>query len=248
MGDMFEDILDVPPPPYTSENNNNKGDPMNCEDADDYVVVPDIAGAEKHKAEGNALYKQKEYKKALEKYSEAHRLHPTSHIYLGNRAAVCLALENYTDALWDSREACRLDNTYVKGYSRQIKCNIALGQVAAARAVLKSASQFTEDSIEDTFRHEITQLNCIEEMTESGRKAEQKQDYRTAYYYYKKASEIAVGCSSLKLLAAENMALHGPARRAGTRHQYFTKEQQGCLRHLRTRTVLLFGRYDGKGF
>lgn len=179
------------------------------EEPEDYVVVPDIAGAEKAKLEGNELYKNKEYYKALDKYSEAHRLHPTSHIYLGNRAAVCLALEKYTDALHDSQEACKLDNTYIKGYSRQIKCQIALGQVAAARAVLKAASQFTEDSVEDTFKNEIVQLAQIEEHTEIAKKAEDKQDYRTASYYYKKASEIAVGCSSRKLLAAENMALHG---------------------------------------
>merc|ERR1711881_38969 len=41
------------------------------------------------------------------------------------------------------------------------------------------------------------------------KEAEQKIDYRTASYYYRQASDIAVGCPSLKLSVAENMALNG---------------------------------------
>ena len=61
--------------------------------------------------------------------------HPTNPIYLGNRSAVYIAKNQYNLALRDSKEATNLDNTYIKGYSRQIKCNIALGNLAAAKSI-----------------------------------------------------------------------------------------------------------------
>ena len=92
----------------------------------DYVMVPDLQGAEKAKAEGNELYKAAKYFEAIEKYSEAIKLNPSSHIYLGNRSAVYLTQQKYNNALEDSIAACKLDPKYGKGYSRQLKCNIAI--------------------------------------------------------------------------------------------------------------------------
>ena len=61
-------------------------------------------------------------------------LQPTNAIYLGNRSAVYMTMEKFGLALRDSKEATNLDGTYVKGYARQIKCNVALGNLAAAKS------------------------------------------------------------------------------------------------------------------
>lgn len=196
---------DQPSPAHDANNNASKpGTP------EDYVMVPDIPGAEDAKAEGNELYKQKLYRKALEKYQEAHRLYPTQHTYLGNIAATHLALENYKDALYASQEACKLDNTYVKGYSRQIKCQIYLGQTAAARSVLNEAEKHMFDaSLEATFAQELQQMAQLERHLEMAKNAEAKQDHRQSQFFYSQACSIAVACPILKIKQAENMALAG---------------------------------------
>ena len=108
---MSEMETDQSPPPYDANNNTSKpGTP------EDFVMVPDIPGAEDAKAAGNELYKSKEYRKALEKYEEAHKLYPTQHTYLGNIAATHLVLENYKDALYRT-----LDNLLNQKYSKIIK-------------------------------------------------------------------------------------------------------------------------------
>ena len=131
------------PPEYDTNNNDSKPTtPVpDLIEQEDFVMVPDIPGAEEAKAAGNVFYKNQEYRKALEQYQEAHKLYPTHHTYLGNIAATYLALQNYRDALLASQDACKLDSTYVKGYSRQIKCQIYLGQGAAARSVMNEAEK-----------------------------------------------------------------------------------------------------------
>ena len=194
-----------PPPEYDTNNNTSKpGTP------EDFVMVPDIPGAEDAKAAGNELYKSKEYRKALEKYEEAHKLYPTQHTYLGNIAATHLALQNYKEALYASQEACKLDSTYVKGYSRQIKCQIYLGQIAAARSVMNEAEKHLMDaSLEATFSQELHQLATLEKNLEMAKNAEEKGDYRQSHFFYEQSCNIAVACPILKIKQAENMALSG---------------------------------------
>ena len=83
------------------------------------------------KEEGNAHYKNKEYRKALLLYSRAIELCPDCAVYYGNRAACRMMMGLYTDALQDARESIRLDPTFVKGYVRVVKCLLALGDSAA---------------------------------------------------------------------------------------------------------------------
>ena len=109
----------------------------------DYVLTPDINGAEAAKAKGNELYKAKKFDDALEQYTKAHELYPTNAIYLGNRSAVYIAKNDYSNALRDSQEATKLDSSYIKGYSRQIKCNIAMGNLGAA----KQTCQYVKSSV-----------------------------------------------------------------------------------------------------
>ena len=200
------------PPEYDTNNNDSKPTTPVPEliEQEDFVMVPDIPGAEEAKAEGNAFYKTQEYRKALEKYQEAHKLYPTHHTYLGNIAATYLALQNYRDALLASQDACRLDSTYVKGYSRQIKCQIYLGQGAAARSVMNEAEKHLMDaSLEVTFGVELAQLATLERNLELAKNAEDKKDFRQSQFFYKQATEIAPGSTLLKMKQAESMALGG---------------------------------------
>ncbi|KAJ6601431.1 hypothetical protein DFH09DRAFT_563402 [Mycena vulgaris] len=73
------------------------------------------------KAEGNVLHGQAKYQAAYQKYSEAIKetpANPILAILYANRAASCLAMKEYLDALADGQNAAKLDPTYVKAWAR----------------------------------------------------------------------------------------------------------------------------------
>ena len=88
--------------------------------------------AEAAKQEGNDFFRQKQYTKAVAKFSESLQHKPTDPFVLGNRAAALLALGRAEDALADAKEAIRLDPNYVKGYYRCTSALLALGRNSSA--------------------------------------------------------------------------------------------------------------------
>merc|ERR1739838_698748 len=157
--------------------------------------------AERKKNEGNELYKAKDYREALKLYAEAIKLCPDCAAYYSNRSACYMMLGKYHDALNDAREAVRLDSTFVKGYIRVAKCNIALGDATAALSVLRQATEFEPSNriVRDEINNGQALIRCQEEVT----KAAEKQDYRTAIFHLDRALELAVGCRNLKINKAE---------------------------------------------
>mmetsp|Transcript_44882 Transcript_44882/g.100898 ORF Transcript_44882/g.100898 Transcript_44882/m.100898 type:complete len:500 (+) Transcript_44882:103-1602(+) len=109
-----------------------------------------FAAAEKAKAEGNQLFKDRNYARALAAYSEAIDLsesaggdgldsldgdkpkNPSIQIYYANRAFCHIKLENYGSALLDSTKAIEADETFPKGWYRRGSANLALGRAKDA--------------------------------------------------------------------------------------------------------------------
>ncbi|ORY70550.1 hypothetical protein LY90DRAFT_334468, partial [Neocallimastix californiae] len=60
--------------------------------------------AEKVKAEANVLFKNKNYDKAIEKYTEAIKLNPFVPVYYSNRAFAYIKEESYGYALADANK------------------------------------------------------------------------------------------------------------------------------------------------
>merc|ERR1711976_751905 len=73
--------------------------------------------AQKFKNEGNALVKEKKFKEAIDKYSQAINCQESA-IFYCNRAAAYTSLENYEEALQDCKKAISFDPDYSKAYSR----------------------------------------------------------------------------------------------------------------------------------
>merc|ERR1712193_558656 len=73
--------------------------------------------ANKLKSEGNQLMKDKKFKEAIERYSEAINVQESA-IYYCNRAAAYTSLENYEEALQDCKKAISFEPDYSKAYSR----------------------------------------------------------------------------------------------------------------------------------
>ena len=83
------------------------------------------------KETANDLYKQGKFIEAIEVYSKAIRLNPTS-IYYANRSSANLRLGRFDCAMVDATQAIIIDNTYLKGYARRADAHMALNQYALA--------------------------------------------------------------------------------------------------------------------
>jgi small glutamine-rich tetratricopeptide repeat-containing protein alpha len=88
------------------------------------VVNPE---AEKLKSAGNAAMQQKDYKTAIEKYTEAISFSPANPIYLSNRAAAYSASGDHKAAAADAEIAVASDPKYTKAWSRLGLAKFAMG-------------------------------------------------------------------------------------------------------------------------
>ncbi|KAF3767040.1 TPR-like protein, partial [Cryphonectria parasitica EP155] len=83
--------------------------------------------AESLKSKGNAAMAQKDYKKAIDLYSQALALNPGNAIYLSNRAAAYSADKDHESARADAEAAVAVEPTYTKAWSRLGLARFALG-------------------------------------------------------------------------------------------------------------------------
>ncbi|ETL27101.1 hypothetical protein L916_19323 [Phytophthora nicotianae] len=85
-------------------------------------IDPEKALAAKN--EGNEFFKNGEFPKAVERYTEAIKRDPSCAVYYANRAAAYTKLTSFNEAKKDCEKAIELDPKYVKAYSRMgaIQC------------------------------------------------------------------------------------------------------------------------------
>ncbi|PIA16040.1 Serine/threonine-protein phosphatase-like protein [Coemansia reversa NRRL 1564] len=99
------------------------------------VVIEETAErGNKLKLEANALYAQKQYHEAIEKYTEAIECNPTVPAYFTNRAQCHLHTEGYGAAKDDADAALELDPTFIKAYFRRATAYSFMGMLKEARA------------------------------------------------------------------------------------------------------------------
>ena len=81
--------------------------------------------------EGNALYAQKKYHNAVEVFSQAIALCPTTANY-GHRAAAFMAMKNFEKALQDNTKSIEIDPSFIKGHLRVAQCHCAMADYSSA--------------------------------------------------------------------------------------------------------------------
>lgn len=74
--------------------------------------------AEKFKAQGNACFKNKDYRGAIGFYGQAIDKDPTNHTFYSNRSACYMALDDYENAAEDGRSCIQANKNFIKGYFR----------------------------------------------------------------------------------------------------------------------------------
>eukprot|EP00053_Salpingoeca_punica_P020541 m.211844 g.211844 ORF g.211844 m.211844 type:complete len:573 (+) comp18998_c0_seq1:59-1777(+) len=88
--------------------------------------------AQQLKADGNNEYKKKDYKKAVEAYTEALRILDKKDqdraVLHCNRAACYLAMDMYENVIKDCTAALEIDNRYVKAFNRRAQAYEKMGE------------------------------------------------------------------------------------------------------------------------
>lgn len=87
----------------------------------------DRAQAEEYKAKGNESLAAKRYDDAIEAYTKAIELNPTSAVYYCNRAAAYISLNMHQDAVEDAKRALERNPGYAKAYGRMGAAYFAQG-------------------------------------------------------------------------------------------------------------------------
>ena len=159
--------------------------------------------AEKKKDEGNNLYKKNNFKDALEKYSEAIELFPCAPFY-GNRAACYLMMDQPRPAMEDAKIATTLDATFVKGWTRLLRCSILLGLTVTARQVLGQVEELSGKQEEEQKQVEVLEKSKQETMA-----AHQAGDIPRALECMETALQLATHSLPLKAARAECLAMIG---------------------------------------
>ena len=97
----------------------------------------DIRKAEHHKALGNEAFTCQDFEKAVDQYTRAIQLDPSSAVYLSNRSCAYLALSKFQDARIDAEKAVVADPEYWKGWARLGSAHKALEQYSDAKVAFE---------------------------------------------------------------------------------------------------------------
>jgi tetratricopeptide (TPR) repeat protein len=100
--------------------------------------MSDVSAAEQAdaiRAEGNEIFKTRNYKLAAKKYKQALSVHPSAPVYT-NRAQCYVHLNRLRDAIEDCECAIKLDKTWVRAYTRMADCYIKLDKLFKAKNTL----------------------------------------------------------------------------------------------------------------
>merc|ERR1712183_491165 len=170
------------------------------------IIDPDAQKrlADEKKEEGNQLYKLKQYRDALSKYSEAIDLCPQCVSFYGNRSACYLMLGQPRQALEDARTSTNLDPDFTKGWTRVARYCVMLGDTVSARQALTKLGDLGDDN-----PTEQRNIEMVERMLTDSQQAYQAKDYRKSLWCLDKTLEVATHSSTIKTSRAECLAFLG---------------------------------------
>lgn len=115
-----------------------------------------------------------------------------------------MMVHKFKQALEDAQKAIKIDNTFVKGYLREVKCHILLGDVSSAQRTLANVKKLdSKMALED----ETKSIKELDKHFQDATKYYAKKEYRSTLYHVDRAISIATECVRLRVLKAECLAL-----------------------------------------
>jgi len=126
--------------------------------------------ADKLKSAGNAAMQQKDYKTAIDKYTQAISYAPSNPIYLSNRAAAYSASGDHAAAVKDAEMAVAADPKYTKAWSRLGLARFAMGDARGSVDAYQQGIDFEGNGGSDAMRKgletakkEVTRMEAEED-------------------------------------------------------------------------------------
>ncbi|KAL1497071.1 hypothetical protein ABEB36_008093 [Hypothenemus hampei] len=116
-----------------------------------------------------------------------------------------MMIYRYREALEDARKSIQLDPTFIKGYSRILKCAIALGDLVTAENAAKQAESLQAGSV----TNELRSIEKIKQYQNEAMKAYEAKDFRKVVYCMDRCLDEASTCEKFKLQKAECLAYLG---------------------------------------
>ena len=163
--------------------------------------------AEKHKNKGNDSYKTGNYREAIEFYNKAIELCPKSAAYYGNRSAAYLMINKYKEAIEDAKMSTRLDENFVKGYLREGKAQLCLGDYQSALRCFEKVKQVEPHN--NSVNIDIQNSKAVKQFDDLAKEAFSKGDFRKVVYLMDRSLEHSTHSTQFKVLKAESLALLG---------------------------------------
>ncbi|RWS15316.1 dnaJ subfamily C member 7-like protein [Dinothrombium tinctorium] len=163
--------------------------------------------AEAKKEEGNTLYKEKKYEDALKCYTQAIELCPDNVAYYGNRSACLIMIGRFKQALEDATKCTKLDQNYVKGYIREAKCYLVLGDLQSMQRSVDAVKRL--DPTNQDINTDSQNLAQVLSNLEKFESVTAKKDYRAALFYINRALETCTQSVRFKLMKAETLVFLG---------------------------------------
>lgn len=96
-----------------------------------------IQAAKEFREDGNRLFKNKEYLKAIECYTSAIQANDMDAQSMNNRALCYFLLHDFENALHDSMGASCCDPTFIKPYYRRAACHIERREYCEAEMIVE---------------------------------------------------------------------------------------------------------------
>lgn len=164
------------------------------------IKTKEIKHPEKEKAviknkEGGIAFMSKDYTKALKLYSEAIKLCPKNATFLTNRSACLIEMKRFREALEDSLNAIKADNSYWKGYSRAINVYLLFGDTHNAEKLIKHFG--------NTFTIERSRLDTLKYCQTKIEQFYNESNYEECLHYLEIGMKIAGACERFEDLKAE---------------------------------------------
>jgi stress-induced-phosphoprotein 1 len=107
--------------------------------------MPNKELAAEAKAKGNKDFQAKNFKAAIEHFTEAIKHDPTDQVFFSNRSACFASLEQYDKALEDGTECVRLKPDWAKGYTRKAHAEFFLKKFDDAAETYKAGLKIAPD-------------------------------------------------------------------------------------------------------
>uniref|UniRef100_A0A8C7NLQ3 DnaJ (Hsp40) homolog, subfamily C, member 7 n=1 Tax=Oncorhynchus mykiss TaxID=8022 RepID=A0A8C7NLQ3_ONCMY len=118
-----------------------------------------------------------------------------------------MMLSRHREALEDSQQAVRLDDTFMKGHLREGKCHLSLGNAMAASRCFHRVLELEPDNSQA--QQEVKNADSVLEYEKMAELGFEKHDFRMVVFCMDRALESASACHRFKVLKAECLAMLG---------------------------------------